>query len=360
VYRDIHLWVDAPPFKESEHPRGKEGTSKGGQFVKGSGGGSQSTKRPVGKQAQKVEPVLQSAQAVASALPAKMGPGQVKDFDKRWKKGRRDIPLGERLSYLRTAVEGGEADASPIYAVESCLISKEDQQQLADVVVAMSKNTAPKKLAGVFSAMLLLCRGDVLDTVAERLSTEHSYFRMFSKDYDTFLKGFLSNWSQHNTTLYRTYAALQDFSGNDKKKFWMGGLSPTESQKVPSPNMRRNLERLYSETQAFLKKKYKTNNLDSVMVPVLRGIKSKVRKAYTPAPVESWTTDRKIAWGFAQSFSGVGCVLTTEVPASKVLMTYENVSFAPTEKKDAYKEQEIVILGGGLGDIKVDTDSPWL
>ncbi len=224
-------------------------------------------------------------------------------------------------------------------------------------------------------------RGDVLDSLADRFVTpageELPYgLRMYSKDYETAAKSFLNNWRiMGGTEAYmRAYAALKDVDGNRSvSEFWTGksrneqfDASKNEGMKVPSQNLKETLTRMYDETQKFYQAKFATKadptpDLSQRFVEVQRGVGG-FPDAYTPAPVESWTTDARTPDKFGKMM-GTGrygneySVLTASVPYSSVFWTHktiESLGFTGDNGEKAVKgKKEFAIFGGALRDVKI-------
>ncbi len=217
--------------------------------------------------------------------------------------------------------------------------------------------------------------GPALDQAADTLDKENldrvDRLKMFSSDYNTFKPAFVSSWTvAGGTSAYaRAYSALQDFGANDGKDLWMGsdkqGSYSTAAQAAlePSANMRSNLEQMYQETQDFYSAKFKGADLAGKELVLMRGVGGNAQ-AYTPAPVESWTTDKATPdrfgkmMGNAVSSRGMTqteySVLTTRTNYKNVFATYESLKgFFPPES-DLKGKKEFIVFGGGLDNIESD------
>ena len=132
---------------------------------------------------------------------------------------------------------------------------------------------------------------------------------------------------------------------------------------MPSANLKRTLELLHDETASFYTKKLtkKSNpdpDLSKAFVKVRRGIGGHFDE-YSPAPIESWTTDARTPDRFGKMMASRDMkysVLSAEVQLDHVLFSYESAAGQPGwPAEEALKgKKEFVILGGGLNNLTVD------
>lgn len=257
--------------------------------------------------------------------------------------------------------------------IVASMSSKEDQLEMASMLIEQSKKESSlegsydKPIRQAISSMFGY-RGDVLDYAADNIKapkeTRHP-LAMFSKDFNQFKEQFISNWTvTGGTDAYkRAYVAMATEDDNAGKSFWEGKTPPTESEKVPSQNLRNNLVKLWGQTQEFYKQKLaKKNNpnpdLSQMMVTVQRGVAGHY-DAYTPAPVESWTVDKATPTRFGKMMASIDkkySVLTTQVPYSEILMSWESLKGDWPDEKALKGKKEVVLFGGTLKDVQIDKE----
>jgi len=190
----------------------------------------------------------------------------------------------------------------------------------------------------------------------------------YSKDYDEFRAQMFSGWaSASNTAVALTTrgVAAEAFplkAGKfyeahleDSSYGWtFNGYDPRVSF---SPRAVENMRRLKSETEAFYKKQLKTDDLTTKPLVAMRAIGGKI-EAYTPASVESWTTDartvdrfgkmmgkniKRDGWGSDTIYTS----LQTEVTFDDVLWSYKSAKGQRgwPEEKQLKGKKEFVLLG---------------
>lgn len=256
--------------------------------------------------------------------------------------------------------------------------SEEGQMKMADMLIEATKQpgafkSKDNKISPVQSLLEDLghssrFRGDVLDHLADGVGElPHGVLRsllMYSKDYDKFLPAFVGSWSiMGGTNAYRrAYVAVGGTDGNANKKFWAGSNPLTAGEKVVSKNMQANLQKLHQVTQDFYTKKLTKRgkpkpDLSQEMLTIQRGVSGHF-DSYTPAAVESWTTDKATPVRFGKLMSGGDgkySVLTAQVPYSSVLFSYESLKGVWPPEKELKGKKEFAVFGGGLVGVAQET-----
>jgi SPP1 gp7 family putative phage head morphogenesis protein len=244
--------------------------------------------------------------------------------------------------------------------------SKEGQEKVADALVALSpdKWSHPKRVtaAGWTSSMIVRnFRGDVLDKLADGVRKDlvpSGDLMMFSSDFDTFQKPFISSWLMTGGTqaYRRAYAATKDQGVNSGKTFWLGREPLNEGELVPSKNMQKNLSKIYNKTQDFYKQKL-GKKYEGATLELQRGVGGH-SEAYTPAPVESWTVDKRTPERFGKMMAGLSgeyMILSTTVPVKDVLMSWESMKGVWQDEANLKGKKEIVVFGGAVhGNMEVE------
>jgi hypothetical protein len=395
-------------FRESDHPRGGNPENPG-QFSKGGGGEVKTESRlsgsgPGGTAATPEEQRIlddkvyaafarrtfgqkltssTAADYTIASMRAEFTPGRDIDIKSALEKAgiteknvasKTDGDLSEIVRNAGVGTRGGWGrDYLNVSEIISEITEKEDQERVVDAWVSMagSRNASAMMFYNA-EAMTRTFRGDVLDRAADTadpkiLSGIGGNLKMFSKDYGLFKVGFIGTWlSTGGTTAHRrAYAAMKKQDGNTGHDFWMGETPLGAGEKVPSANMRANLVKLHEETQEFYRNKLKTRanpspDLDSMTIDVVRGVGKANFDEYTPAPVESWTVDRKTAIRFAKGMDhGRGSsILSAKIPVSSILMSWEaqkESGWAP--ENELAGKKEVVAFGGALRDLNVTTVS---
>lgn len=187
----------------------------------------------------------------------------------------------------------------------------------------------------------------------------------YSKDYDAFRDQLFSGWASASNTASALTArgvAAQAFPLK-AGKFYEAHLEDSsygwtfngyDPRVAFSPRAVENMRRLKSETEAFYKKQLKTDDLTTKPLIVMRAVGGAV-KAYTPASVESWTTDARTVDRFGKMMgkhveheTGKWYThLSAEVTFDDVLWSYKSAkgqSGWPEEKRLKGKK-EFVLLG---------------
>jgi len=264
--------------------------------------------------------------------------------------------------------KGSDSGHSQIGLVlERSITSKKGQEHVSDIMLKAGKEAESFKPSGNTSSAMTIAmttaarkyRGDIVDKLADGLPADEvkkTPLQMFMKGYADFLPDFVNNWTfvGGNTSYRRSYAAInKDLVNESVPKFWMGKTPLTESEQVPSKNLKENLLRLHDKTQEFYKKKLKTDDLSTKTITIQRGIGGHADE-YTPAPVESWTVDKRTPERFGILMSGNDnkySVLTATVPVSSILMSWESLKGTWPAEKDVKGKKEVVVLGGALHDI---------
>jgi hypothetical protein len=123
-----------------------------------------------------------------------------------------------------------------------------------------------------------------------------------------------------------------------------------------SENMRVNLEKLYSETQAFYTQKFKGVDLDRKMLDLYRGVGVTGVETYKPWSVESWSPLPSTAKRFGKMMGGNKgyTILRAQAPYSSVLFSHEAQKAYWTEEKSLKGKREFVVLGGGLRNLTAE------
>jgi hypothetical protein len=265
----------------------------------------------------------------------------------------------------KVGVESGHTKIDDV--LERSITSKDGQERVADIMLEAGKEDESFKPFGNMSSALSIAmstaarkyRGDIVDKLADELPADEvkkTSLQMFMKGYDDFLPDFVDNWTFKggNTSYRRSYAAInKDLVNKSVPEFWMGKKPLTESEQVPSANLKANLLRLHDKTQTFYKKKLKADDLSIKTITIQRGIGGHADD-YTPAPVESWTVDKRTPDRFGKMSAGnrdTYSVLTATVPVSSILMSWESLKGTWPAEKDLQGKKEVVVLGGALHDI---------
>ncbi len=195
---------------------------------------------------------------------------------------------------------------------------------------------------------------DQRDAMAQSLA-------FYSKDYDNFRSGLYSDWSIISNS--QGAVSAREIA-NDIWKHEGGEFHrPTghgREEGLYSPRAVENLKRMKAETEAYYKKKLKTDDLKSKPLELTRGIGGNV-SSYSPSSVESWTTDERTVARFGKLMEqdGKWAALRTTVTYDDVLWSYQTAKGAPgwPAEKDLKGKKEFVTLGRGISSVDVDNHS---
>lgn len=201
----------------------------------------------------------------------------------------------------------------------------------------------------------------------EKVKEFAPYMNMYAKNYDDFKPAFVDTWvydEARTGVMRRANVALADTPLGEGKRYYQGEKPLTAAEKAISPNMRENLQGIYKETQAYLKKKYATkenpnSDLSKEFVEVYRGVQNTGMTAYTPSPMESWTVDEKMARKFGKDLGGQSglfqyTILKAKVPLSSVFMNMGSMKEAWPKDTKIRREKEWVILGAQIKDVSIE------
>lgn len=207
----------------------------------------------------------------------------------------------------------------------------------------------------------------------DRLAGELAFF---SNDYETFSAKALSGWalagSTTDTNVLKALAGQlvplpDDPITGEPGKFYVrtefvqeydhakGEYGPRVEKPIVrdlelrySPRAFDHLRRMKSETEAFYQAKLKTKDLTAKPLTAMRGIGGHV-SAYTPAGIESWTTDKRTVDRFGKMMAERDdySALETTVTYADVLWSYESMKGKPgwPPDKDLKGKKEFVLFG---------------
>jgi hypothetical protein len=194
-----------------------------------------------------------------------------------------------------------------------------------------------------------------MDTLADRLSPAGAYelgLGMFHKDHEVFQATFWKQWAENGRTIaqYSAMRSLEDSLGNKPGEQWIGDKHKQST--TVSENERNNLIQTYQETQDYYKKELGADP-DSQSLVVYRGIGMKKNEnKHQPGTIESWTTDKATADGFAEM-----CAPTPEwrPVVLKVKTTYKHVFASADSLKGIFPDdrylkgkREYIMLGNDV------------
>lgn len=297
------------------------------------------------------------------AALGKMSDDQIMDYAE---KGKPDLFQGERNGQYYPTLE----------LVES-IRSEAGQREVVRALIDRGSKPGAKDSTNYMAVLdgTKRFRGDLLDQLADNLPMDlvksSHILEIYSKDFATFQERFVNNWTMiGGTDAYRRgYVATEGWGPNEGVKgLWIGGTPQPElgiprplwpGEKVPSQNLKNNLQQMYANTQQFYKEKFATKkdpnpDLSQRFISVGRGV-GHVSDTYVPAPIESWSGDKYTPDRFGKLMNRnprTGYMkLTASVPLSSVLMSYQSLKGIWPEEKDLKGKKEYVVFGGALKDI---------
>jgi len=199
----------------------------------------------------------------------------------------------------------------------------------------------------------------------ERLFSEREKLGKYSKIYEVSLAELLSGWAvSHGTDSSKIIKSISEKLFNKEHiQFYSGEKSGLKDKykvdKDYSSRLIEHVKRLKAETESYYQKKFKDKDLKRHSLTVFRGIGDNV-EVYTPASVESWTSDKKTAIRFAKMMSkiGIGSVIKTTVTYNDVLWSYKSVKnmYGWPDEKELKGKKEFVILGSSVKEVVRETD----
>ena len=191
----------------------------------------------------------------------------------------------------------------------------------------------------------------------------------YTNNYELAKAAILDHWSVAGSTLEAQRirdAAAVGIDANRGRDFYQMSLSahaedvfgPTGRMTEYSPRLAEHVARLYDETQAFYREKFRGKDPASKTVTLYRGVSGLV-DAYAPGAIESWTPLKGNAktFGARNAMRDEGySLVSTKVPYSALLFTYESVAgqrgWPPEEALKGKREH--VLIGGFVGSVNAE------
>jgi hypothetical protein len=179
---------------------------------------------------------------------------------------------------------------------------------------------------------------------------------LFSQDKDIALSSLVGTWAvSGGTTAQKVLhdVAKSEFSVNKDKNFY----DPwgTDSYPYSHERMAKHTQALYNETQSYYQEKLK-KKYDSKTIDIYRGVNIST-DSYTPAAVESWTTQKSTVgnFKFAETEGRKPYTLQSQVSIKDVLWSYESVAgkYDWPPEKDLTGKKEYVVFGGAHTSIQM-------
>jgi hypothetical protein len=267
------------------------------------------------------------------------------------------------LKQYPSFLEAVDNKHNPISHIAHTLESTFSGKQLAGLSDDLDKLAASKNIS------------NVLDYESAILYAQHD-LALHSKNYEVVRESIFSGWAASGGTGMQKMVqdtAAQIFSQNKGIDFYTGHQLKLTNEKPReiTDRFKDNLLKLKQETEDFYKAKFATKknpnpDLSQIPVSLERGIGGHA-EAYTPAAVESWTTDPKTSIRFANMMSvpkftgsgraiGESTIVKTKATYADVLWTYQSAAGKPgwPEEKDLKGKKEFVLFGGAVKDVDAE------